>query len=335
MPFLNIKSRDIEDFINILFTTGLIGVILLYISSYALVATGWTLILEKFTPSLSGNIPFTRAFSAIDIVIGFIYFTWLNKSFLGYTRTVSQNLKLNQQVRVFSEKFFGIFESEKSWQQLLGSKSSGKEKTTEIELHEYIQDMRILLQSLIFHGYAIFTTKIFNDTYKPNFNGISRNLTNGLNAINESNTIEIEHELIKLIRTNIHLMKKEGFLLDVDIQDLEKNLNIIIEIIDHIDLGQTVIEPDLFNNHIGFTLLLYFGLWTPVAMWISFGVAITIIIYPIVIFILTGPVIYRSWLGDPFDPQRPIRLGEHLQWRNDYIAKIGQHARKSLEIKSY
>ena len=321
MAFLSFRANDIEKFMEILFGTGLFMVIVVYFIVFALVATVWVLILEQFTPGLQGDIGFTRAFDAINIVIGFIYFVWLKQSFHGYTRSIRQFRNLIVQIRNFSNTFFGVFEYQE--------KKSSAFKTRPEEFVRHINDMNTVLQLFIFHSYRLFASQN-TDQFPIQLHKISNYLGEKLSVLNQYDHMTIECRLLAITRSIILELDKEDFLIDADIRDLNRNLNNISGMLDQIDVDQAVIEPDVFQNHVGFTLLVYFGLWTPVTMWISFGATITIIVYPLVLFILTGPVIYRGWLGDPFDPRRPLRLGEHIEWRKDFMSKINFHAKQIL-----
>lgn len=320
MVFLSFKANDTEKFLSIFIGTGLFMVIVVYLIVFAVVATSWVLILEKFTPGLQGDISFTRAFDALNIVIGFVYFVWLKQSFHGYTKPVRQFRNLIVQIRSFSNTFFGIFEYQEK----------KIDATQENTFRNHISDMNVVLQLFIFHSYRLFAKKNIDQFPIQSYN-ISYYLKQKLVALDQFGFMTVECRLLTITRSIIRKLDEESVLIDADLRDLNRNLNNISGMLDQIDVDQAVIEPDVFQNHVGFTLLVYFGLWTPVTMWISFGPAITIIIYPIVLFILTGPVIYRGWLGDPFDPKRPIRLGEHMEWRRDFMSKINVHATQVLK----
>ena len=81
-------------------------------------------------------------------------------------------------------------------------------------------------------------------------------------------------------------------------------------------------EPTIFKEHMQLLYFLVLGVWGPITSWILFGYKLTMFFWPLVLYALFAPSWYRAWIGDPFDPLRPLTIAEHDLWWNKSWARI-------------
>jgi hypothetical protein len=122
--------------------------------------------------------------------------------------------------------------------------------------------------------------------------------------------------------SRIKWSESQGYLKAGDANTLNASLDIVSECTKRIDVAYSVREPVLFDIFIKAALFIYFVLWFPFVLWIRVGFMASLIGYPIVMFMTNGVVILRSWLGDPFDPKRPIQLVNYYAWKRQWSMRI-------------
>jgi hypothetical protein len=81
-------------------------------------------------------------------------------------------------------------------------------------------------------------------------------------------------------------------------------------------------SPRIFKQHLFWVMALFLLLWVPFQLWITIGWTLTVIFYPIVMYLLSGPFIYRSFLGESFDVDSKAGLMDHDAQRRDAVNNI-------------
>jgi hypothetical protein len=86
---------------------------------------------------------------------------------------------------------------------------------------------------------------------------------------------------------------------------------------------ETTIRDQSYTNqsHVLF-LVFWFGGWMIAYMWASTDTKTTIILYPLVSFLLWGVFLQRWWLGSPWNPGRPFVESQHELWTLVYKKRL-------------
>jgi hypothetical protein len=331
-----------------LFNTHLAAYILLGFLSYTLIGVFWAGMFEFLFPSKQGDMVFASSLAAIDIVIGFVYFIWLGRQMKGYTSEIRQYKRIITIMDIATDKLAGMY---------LGLIDQNKEIA-----HKSVYMIKGAFQFIVFYSYKIFAYDnmdiiVNSPTYRHNqkvqsivieadLSDLSEELTTIgceirikdisdvlLNLQNtEKDPIKMSHEVRSFIHRELSSLVSLNIFNDAHIMMLNQELRSMTEVLLDIDIEHSIVEPSIFDKHAAFTLIAYFASWLPITLWIRFGFFTAIVVYPFVMFILTGPYIYRKWLGNPFSPTRPVGLVPHKAWRNEYITKIEN---KFAVIKSF
>ena len=141
-------------------------------------------------------------------------------------------------------------------------------------------------------------------------------------------TREIKSKISKMsfaesIRYVIGLLKRE-FSNDM-VADQETNQ--LFEKIQELETGSLVSEPIFMHDQNMILLFAWYCVWVPITLWVQVGGFVTVILFPIISYILWGTAIQRVWLSSAWDNARPFRESEHEQWPEhfkDSIEKICQ-----------
>lgn len=87
---------------------------------------------------------------------------------------------------------------------------------------------------------------------------------------------------------------------------------------------QKTIKSPTFKTRYGMAVLsLWFGLWIPIRLWMSpLGFWGTLVIYPVIIYVFSAPLLYKTWVGTAWSYTRPWRNVPHEFWPVQYINRI-------------
>lgn len=114
--------------------------------------------------------------------------------------------------------------------------------------------------------------------------------------------------------------------------------NIIAEAYNKLDDQVHLIEvatfahnPRVFRQHLLFVMFVFLVLWIPYLMWLTLSWKLTVIFYPILMFLLSGPFLYRSFLGESFANNNRGNLMNHNEQRMVVVREISElyHPEKS------
>ncbi len=314
-----------------LFNTAIGGEILIYSVVYLVVGAFWALIFQLEFPDLQGNGAFASSLTSVEIVLGFVYFIWLRLQLFGYIDSVKEYAELIERiertgVRLFAE-FDGIeSDRENAW--------------------AHVRNMKAALQWMIFYCYKIYVPTN-NDLLEKNPSearrvemGEGRWKTEGelalqsdLEDVGEAISRKRDVYLIsgapeRLLeiseldgldacrRAELFLFQEFSHLSDHKFYEfVDKQISAITEKTIAIAVNRAAEEPGMGKFYVGFVLLAYFGVWLPIVLWVRFGLIAGPIIYAIVLYFLTSPMIYRRWMGNAFSSTRPISEPQHETWR--------------------
>lgn len=320
---------------NYLFNTHLFGYILLGFLFYTFVGILWAGLFQIVFPGLLGNYTFASSLDALSPLVGFGYMIWFQRQAQGYTETYEQYRNMINYVKVAGDKLLGAFgglspeEKINARNDVLGLKTSiqflifyayriyapwnrdelvtelGHKESVVVELLELgVHDRQAVLNS---HREQIRIPKIPIELQQMHDEAVS------------GDPIALTHEIRGyMFREFTHLSSKNIFS-DTIITFLHEELSALTRELNGIEQSRDIKRPTIFDKHLGFLLISYFGGWVPITMWIRLGFTVTVIVYPFILIILTGPWIYRKWLGNPFSSARPLELVKHKRWRNDAV----------------
>ncbi len=323
--YMKKSSGELSGILSVLLNGGLLALIVLYLMLYLAVALIWVLIMENFFSQLAGNLAFTQTMSTIDIIIGFVYFLWLKGAMEGYSDGPIKYRRFLFQLTSFASKLFYLLSELR--------REGRKDKEESPTIPERLWLIKTSLQALIFYGYEFF------DASSPD--GFSRAVNTSSDVdpeirrtfaratgshSGEKGSLHVSMDLIGVILCEIKGLEREGEIGAGDITLVSDELRSVEGTIRDIDSATGVAGPTIFRWHIDFILFVWFGVWIPVTLWVTFGFATTLVIYPIIMFVLTGIVIYRSWMGGPFDPMSPIKLNDYDAWKSDSFRRIEESA---------
>ncbi len=302
----------IARFLEIFITTALPAYIFLYLLFFFGVAWFWILIFEHFAPDLQGDISSTTILDAIAILIGFVYFIVLDRAMKGYTVGPRQYRKFASSVQSLGDMMFGMY---------------GDNGTDQAKIH--LRHIKEALQAMAFYSYRLFAPVDTATMLTPE--GRIEFLTSG-EVFSEEIIVQVLQKgtyPMKLMRDfysyiygEFKRMENLKAMGHGDFRVISGKLETIYKILLEIDVDSSISDPTIFYNHLLFIFLVYFGVWLPVTMWIRFNITLTVILYPFIMFIFIAPIIYRQWLGNPFDPKSPLQFANYQEWRRTYVREI-------------
>lgn len=313
------NPRKLESFITTLLSTDLPLVIGFYIFLFEAIAVVILLILEYALTEEKRDHRYTYALNSISIIIGLIYGLWIRESMNGYDSGPRSFNGLLFTVTSFSGKLFTLTR--------IGKFDAVNEKQSSNKIDVIISDTRDTLIAIGFYGYRLF--------YPPDPNELSmNNLSTNTRYIVEThrgNTPRMISELENNLFSNIKQLNRLKILSTGDEQVLSTFLEPLTSTIKGINSGYHIVSPGIFHRHIIITLFIYFILWTPYTMWMTIGFEPTLVVYPLVMYILSAPIIYRNWLGNPFDPHRKLKTMDYREWIDEMGRTVDDHYKNTYQ----
>lgn len=278
---------------------------------------------ETVIPPSMIDSKYTHALDPLQFILSFIFLKVWNEAFEGYSNGPGMYRRLCFKIQTISDKFFSFH-------------------TKRGEKLEYIMAMRDALIGCIVFGYKMFAaadSRIFEEKVEKGCHGFeSRQMIKIINkySAEESAMIPVTmlRDIIKLINACVRHGEHSGHLTIGDMQVITKEIEDVYKSLEEIDYALNIQEPQIFNTHNIFTLFVYFAIWQPFVMWVTLGFWPTVISYPLVMFLLIGVVVYRTWLSDAFDPGRPMRLHNYAIWKKEFIKSICENYESEIRWDS-
>lgn len=106
---------------------------------------------------------------------------------------------------------------------------------------------------------------------------------------------------------------------------LMKPLENIGDMVSTTSIANMVVEPKMMENFILLIGVIYFFFIEAIYFWNWIGLGLGPIAYAISTICLLGAFIVHKWLGDPFNPERPLIIYDHEAATNDLFKEIAAH----------
>ena len=140
--------------------------------------------------------------------------------------------------------------------------------------------------------------------------------------------LRLMHDLRTYLYKEIALMK------DIDMEVVHmalRSLKPVWNQLESIESGRLVHEPAIFDAHMRALFVFYFFIWVPISSWAAVGWLATMISYPFVAMAFLGIGIYNAWIGDPFDPSRPVLVADLIGAREAYAVTEMERKFRAIE----
>lgn len=290
-------KMSVSTIVDIVIGKGLFVVFVLVFSVFIGLAFAWIGILENYNGSnvLSGDL--TIILDSVGSIFIFIYISmWLTDSISGYSEGPKRMRMLLYQIYYLSHQSAEFYKGNHM------EEKKRKEGLEEIRTHGLL-----LLMSV----YRLFIpTVIYGDIVEKRY----ENAYSFLNRMDISDPIKRTTNVLVRYRTWTHGKLENAIYSHSQLEVLENAFEQLDTFVREMDVSINVRDANIFRYHMLFALYLYFFVWIPISIE-PFVTNLTFVVsYPILMFVLTGPVIYKLWLRDPFDPNRPIRYNDFRAW---------------------
>lgn len=309
------------------FTSGLAFCFFLFFLFFFVIGGIWTII--ENAGLLTNTLPYSNALDDITIIIGFVFNLWITSAFNGYMDAPTGYRILLNNIRSFSHILFDLLYARKT-----GNKKNKKNTKSEsnnalslkpVNMRHYEIVREICKQDELLRSLVFYSGKLFGqETYNRNETIFSYDYLNEYELLNHTNFRTIDSrmtEIISEIRRSLKRLEFDGLLTSSEVKYLFIQIQPIIDSLNRIDVSNSIRSPSLFMNHIKLILAVFFIIYLPYKLVIRAGL-VTLIVYPIVMILLTGIVIIRKYLKNPFDPQRPWVLNSFETWCDFYETEI-------------
>jgi hypothetical protein len=312
-------STDVSDIIDALFQKGLLVELILWLLLYLGIAFAWLFILIQYPIDeiQSGNV--STSMDSIGGVFVFIYiYIWLNDAAGGYADGPKKLRSM-----LFSEKNIGM--------EISSFIDINNKKKSSITVQD-VNCIRVKIATLMIGTYRLFIPNFY-----PRSNpDIEANIQYELNA--HSDKYQHKIDAIKLLSSilieyNIWLcnLLESKYITESQLFYIKELLKEIHQEIKEADTLINVKTTYVFKGHLIFSLYVYFFVWIPLAIFPYMSFTLFIVVYCTLMLILTGPIIYRRWLKDPFHPNSPIIHNNYYGWYRDFTDEFDSQCKSLLK----
>lgn len=298
---------NLETSINTYLSTDLLIVYAVWLLGLFFFTWGEVAALEALIDPPNRKPSYGNVFNALAIIIGIIYAKVYNESFDGYGSGPTSYKALLFNIESFSSKLFTF----------CAPINVSSRKMGLTELTEVLNDARDSLITMSFYSLKLFDSEddhILNQKLTSERVGYIKQY-----SIDQIHAVK---SLLNNIFLDLSLMEENNIIPSSQISRLSNALDSINDTIKQIDISMSIKLPRIFKTHVLFTLFVYFLIWTPFSIWLTVGYWWTVIINPLILFLLFVPMIIRNWIREPFDHSRRLKLMPFNQWRNNTIEKI-------------
>lgn len=282
------SSGYITSFLHTMLQTGLAMFLFVYAVVYLVVGGCIVFFMEHFVPHLAEDPSFPNSLADLSILVGFVYFIWINNNMQGYEQPVQNYFLFLQNIRGAA----------------INLASTGNEEVR--ELLKYL----VVLGDNVFRPGEPQITETSADLVLPE-HCTARVDTMGPDGIKR---YLMAHQCV----IEALVSQKKTLMVSLAQNRLEAAGNAI----EGREIGMQIAPPLVMNTHVIVFVLVWFGAWLPATMWARFGPWHSLWFYPLAMVVLTAPAIYRSWLGSPWSRERPWRESEHMRWPEQFIGDV-------------
>ncbi len=258
----------------------------------------WTLL------HVNGVIPnpssFLSLFGTVTFFTGFVYYIWVGWYLNGYTDGPTEYVKLLENIRIVAMQLIIVKKD---------NKKSQTDKTWDI-----IQE---ILSALVFYSY-----RLYNPNDPKNFKHTHIEIRKNA-KVSDLLSVMVSNLLI-----HIKHLEERKEITSSSVRSMSKYIDSVIDVISVHVIGEHIVNPPWFKNHFRISLATYFVTYVPYQLAVAVG-WYSLLVYPIIMDILVGPVIIRYWLRDPFDVFRPWRGMDIESWREEYTKHVNMNNESS------
>lgn len=249
-----------------------------------------SLVMENFFPDLANDPGFSSRFQQVSLLVGFIYFIWVNRNINGSVDPIKH--------------FRGFLDKVKDIAVVLSAtETSGGDHERQRELLNYLI---FLIDGMVRPGGSVLEPESFRlpDDYSKR-----------VNLLGENGNVFRRFDLaINCLVENIPDGPSAAL--------VSTNIQALLERADGIETARTVREPIVFEVSVVLFLIFWWLIYTPASMWVQFGTIHTLWTFPLIMVVIASPGIFRMWIGSPWNPMRPLRIAEHQRWPKEYVSFI-------------
>jgi hypothetical protein len=270
---------------------------------------------------LDGAEAYVHVLDDIVFILGFVFYIWLSDSLHGYTNSPEQLRRLLRKISSLSASIqcYITVSIEDIQSGLIDTPDDGSAENRSIKM-DRIQRLQIARRNLqnTFVKLAKYSINLFTQDAIP-----VKDLFK-VTQRQHSKTIPAQKGVDILLTSTLLDMKRlidRKCIKTADVNMINSDIGFIRKVIEDVDVANTVCNPPILKNHIRFILAAYFLVWMPFRMAFTSG-WVALVVYPILMDIMTGIVIIRYWLKNPFDKSRPISYMDYDKWIRDCIEDI-------------
>jgi hypothetical protein len=266
---------------------------------------------------------FVHALDVYNFVLTAVYYLWFTTFLKGYSEPATAYRTILLNAGNFVQKFYGFAITSSDITIMKRDKGSDKIKK---ELEEFsffhIHSAKIIREiPYIVIAIIHYSLQLFHEIKIPfpDMGAIDDEIVQELHLKNTAKA-KIDF-LLYHINTRIKTLEEFDYLSGADTNTLNHDIDKIYESLTVIDLANNVKEPRIYKDYIRIVIFAYFLLWVPFLLAIYIG-WIAILLYPIIMNLTIGPAVISGWLGDVFDPFRPLHINRHECWRKEFTDQV-------------
>lgn len=286
-------SGTLKEFAVLLFESAIIqwfqGAIVIFFGIALIIS----LVMENFFPDFAGDVTFSQRFQQVSLLVGFIYFIWVNRNMNGSVEPIKR-------YRGFLDKVKGIAV-------VLSSARAREETPRSSECQKKLLNFMIyLVDEMLRPGGSVLASEDLPlpEDYRKRVTILGEN----------SDVFERFDLALHCLVENIPTGPSSTL--------VSTKMDALAQEADETKKSQEVREPIVFEVAVVLFLVFWWLVFTPASMWVQFGTIHTLWTYPLVMVVIAAPGIFRMWIGSPWNPMRPLRIAEHQRWPKAYIRFI-------------
>ena len=306
-------------------TTAILPILLLVFLFYVGVAFLWIWILDSLPADMVNLTGVTPAMESIGSIFVFLYLSiWLNDSVGGYSDGPKTLRSLLFQIAYVTHqgcRFIDYYYHD----------------TNDPKIHEALEKnletLKIKSLATLVGMYRLFmpNSSPHRSIPKGIRDEIVKQLQHAEQLAHSSKPIDIAISLLVDYRAWSHGSKEDRVYYENQLMIPDALFTKLNETVEAADRETNIRGSTIFRTHMMMVLYLYFFIWLPISIKPFVEDLIFVVVYPLLMFILTAPMIYRKWLKDPFSPHRPIIYNNYTEWFDDFAVSIIE----SCELFSY
>jgi hypothetical protein len=303
------RTPRVRSVLTNLFATDLLAYILLIFIIYTLYITGAVFFLDWVFGG-EHDPKWMRAVDVISFIISLLYVQWIRESQEGYAVLPMLYRRIHSKMLTFTDKYAAFH-----------AHITNTKDADSINSFNDVHDALIAVGTSTFYMFSSGEDHDRDDELDNIDSPAVKDIVYAYRGIMPT-PINMVRDLLSVIMLSVNQAKVSSNIGSGQLNCLITDISELYKILEDIDTNMNAPTPTMFKTHAKMVLYFYFGIWLPYSLWVYFDIIATIIIYPILMFLLTGMIFYRWWLGDPFDPSRPVKLVDYEDWKNEYARRV-------------